>query len=378
MFSLNDVLAARLKVVVKIGTSLLADTAQGVNRDRIDRTAESVAHLRSMGVQVAIVSSGAIGAGIGELRLGERPKTIPEKQAAAAVGQPILMEAYEHAFRKQNLTIAQILLTKDDFVNRSRYLNVKNTFAALFERGIIPIINENDTVAVEEIKLGDNDNLSALVANLVEAGLLIILSDVDGLYSDDPTQNSNAKFIPLVEKITPQIERLAKKRRSEFSTGGMITKLEAAKQSIASGIAVIITNGTNPQAIEEIISGTYRGTLFLPLRSKLNVRKKWIGFVSDSKGTVVVDEGAKRAIVKRQKSLLPSGVVDVRGEFAQRDTITVLDDRGNEVAKGISGFSSLELIRIKGKKTAEIRKILNRTSGDEVIHRNNLVLTGEE
>lgn len=378
MFSLNDVLAARLKVVVKIGTSLLADATKGINRDRIDRTAESVAHLRSMGVQVAIVSSGAIGAGVGELRLGERPKTIPEKQAAAAVGQPILMEAYEHAFRKQNLKIAQILLTKDDFVNRSRYLNVKNTFAALFERGIIPIINENDTVAVEEIKLGDNDNLSALVANLIEAGLLIILSDVDGLYSDDPTQNANAHLIPLVEKITPQIERLAKKRRSEFSTGGMITKLEAAKQSIASGIAVIITNGTNPRAIEEIISGTYRGTLFLPLRSKLNVRKKWIGFVSDSKGAVVVDEGAKRAIVNRQKSLLPSGVVDVRGKFAQRDTITVLDDRGNEIAKGISGFSSTELLRIKGMKTAEIKKVLIRTSGDEVIHRNNLVLTGEE
>jgi glutamate 5-kinase len=311
------------------------------------------------------------------LKMKGSPKTIPEKQATAAIGQPLLMEAYENAFRIQECTIAQILLTKDDFTNRARYLNAKNTFSALLDKGVVPVVNENDTVAVEEIKLGDNDNLSALVANLIEADLLIILSDIDGLFSDDPTKNHNAELIPIVEKITPQIEKLAKSSKSELSTGGMATKIQAAKRCVSAGIAMIIANGKNPNALEEIFSGDFRGTLFLPVEKKLNVRKKWIGFVSHANGYIVVDDGAKNALLKRQKSLLPSGVLEVHGEFKAHDTISVRDREGTEIAKGVTGFSSMDLGKIKGKKTSELEKILNCKSCDEVIHRDNLVLIGE-
>jgi glutamate 5-kinase len=378
MHRLKNILNTRNKIVIKIGTNLLADKEQGISLERIDQIARSVQSVRAFGKHVAIVSSGAIGAGIAALRLQEKPKTIPEKQATAAIGQPLLMEAYENAFRKQNCTIAQILLTKDDFINRARYLNAKNTFSALFEKGVVPVINENDTVAVEEIKLGDNDNLSALVANLIEADLLIILSDIDGFFSDDPAKNQQAELIPIVEKITPQIEKLAKSSKSELSTGGMVTKIQAAKRCVSAGIAMIIANGKNPKMLEEIFSGNFKGTLFLPAEKKLNVRKKWIGFVSHANGFIVVDDGAKNALVKKQKSLLPSGIVEIHGEFKAHDTISVHDTNGQEIAKGVTGYSSLDLNKIKGKKTSEIEKILNRASSGEVIHRDNLVLTGEE
>ncbi len=375
---MKEIFLSGNRIVIKIGTNLLADRAKGINSDRIDTIAKNVSSLQSRGKQVAIVTSGAIGAGMLLLGMKERPRAIPEKQAAAAIGQPILMEAYEYAFRKHHCTIAQILLTKDDFVNRARYNNTKNTFAALFEKGVVPIVNENDTVAIEEIKLGDNDNLSALVANLIQADLLINLSDVDGLFSDDPSKNPKAELIPVVDKFTPHIEKLAKKHRSELSTGGMITKIQAAKQCVSAGIAVIIANGTNPNVLDEIFAGNNPGTLFLPTTKRMNVRKKWIGFVSDSKGIIVVDGGAKNALLTKQTSLLPSGVLEVRGEFKTNDTISVLDTEGNEIARGVAGYASSDLIKIKGKKTSEIQKILNRKSGDEVIHRNNLVLIGAE
>lgn len=378
MHRFKNILHTRNKIVIKIGTNLLADKVKGINLDRIDEIAREVSHLHSLGKHTAIVSSGAIGAGVAALKLNERPKTIPEKQATAAIGQPLLMEAYENAFRKQDRTIAQILLTKDDFVNRARYLNAKNTFSVLFEKGIVPVINENDTVAVEEIKLGDNDNLSALVANLIEADLLVILTDIDGLYSDDPTNNQKAELIPIVEKISPQIERIAKSSKSDLSTGGMVTKIQAAKRCISAGIAMIIANGKNPKVLEEIFSGNFRGTLFLPAENKLNVRKKWIGFVSHSKGFVIIDDGAKEALLKKQKSLLPSGILEVHGEFNRSDTISVRDVNGIDIAKGVTSYSSIDLNKIKGRKTSEIEKILNRKSLDEVIHRDNLVLIGED
>jgi glutamate 5-kinase len=377
MHRLKTILRTYNKIVIKIGTNLLADKVQGINLDRINDIAKSVARLNSLGNHIAIVSSGAIGAGVAALKLRERPKTIPEQQATAAIGQPLLMEAYEHAFRKQQCTVAQILLTKDDFVNRARYLNAKNTFPVLFEQRVVPIINENDTVAIEEIKLGDNDNLSAMVANLIEADLLIILSDIDGLYSDDPAKNNKAQLISVVESITVQIEKLAKSSNTELSTGGMITKIQAAKRCVSAGIAMIIANGKNPNVLEEIFSGTFKGTLFLPADNKLNMRKKWIGFVSSAKGYVRVDDGAKLALMKKQKSLLPSGIVEVHGEFKANETISILDLNHNVIAKGVTGFSSSDLSKIKGKRTGEIEKILNRKTHDEVIHRDNLVLIGE-
>jgi glutamate 5-kinase len=378
MHRYKTILRTGNKIVIKIGTNLLADKEKGINLEWMNEIAKNIASLQRRGKQVVLVSSGAIGAGVAALKMKGSPKTIPEKQATAAIGQPLLMEAYENAFRIQECTIAQILLTKDDFTNRARYLNAKNTFSALLEKGVVPIINENDTVAVEEIKLGDNDNLSALVANLIEVDLLIILSDIDGLFSDDPTKNPDAELIPIVEKITPQLEKLAKSSKTELSTGGMITKIQAAKQCVSVGIAMIIANGKNPKALEEIFSGDFRGTLFLPAEKKLNVRKKWIGFVSHANGYIVVDDGAKNALLKKQKSLLPSGILEVHGEFKAHDTISVRDMEGTEIAKGVTGFSSTDLGKVKGKKTSELEKILNRKSCDEVIHRDNLVLIGEE
>ncbi len=378
MHRLKNIFHKKNRIVIKIGTNLLADKEKGINFEQIQIIAQSVTKLCADGKNIVLVSSGAIGAGVAALKLKERPKTIPEKQATAAIGQPLLMEAYENAFRNLNCTIAQILLTKDDFVNRVRYVNAKNTFSALFDKNVVPIINENDTVAVEEIKLGDNDNLSALVANLIEADLLIILSDIDGLYSDDPTKNEKAELIPIVEKISPQIEKLAKSSKSELSTGGMITKIQAARRCVSSGIAMIIANGKNPNIIEEIFSGNFKGTLFLPEEKKLNVRKKWIGFVSHSKGYIVVDEGAKNALVKKQKSLLPSGVVEIQGDFKAHDTVSVRDINGCEIARGVTAYSSIDMQKIKGKKTADIEKILNRLTSGEVIHRDNLVLIGED
>jgi glutamate 5-kinase len=375
MHRLEGVLHVRSTVVIKIGTNLLTDKEKGINRDRIAGIARDVANLLARGNRVALVSSGAIGAGVAALQLKRRPRTIPEKQATAAIGQPILMEAYEAAFRKQGRTVAQILLTKDDFVNRTRYLNARNTLKVLFDKGVVPIINENDSVAVDEIKLGDNDNLSALVATLIEGDLLILLSDVDGLYSDDPVRNPAAELIPVVETISGSIERLAKQSSGELGTGGMITKIQAAKRCVSSGIAKVITNGANPHALHDVFSGNFKGTLFLPAGTRLNVRKKWIGFVSHPRGSISVDDGAVTALLAQQKSLLPSGILEVTGEFKANDTVIVRDRDGHEIARGVSGYSSLDLQRIQGKKSSEIEQTLGRPSCDEAIHKDNLVIT---
>jgi glutamate 5-kinase len=374
MHRIATTLHEKTRIVVKIGTNLLTDKLSGLNHDRINSLARGVSHIQSLGYHVAVVSSGAIGAGVAARGLKERPMTMPEKQATAAIGQPILMEAYEAAFRTQAITVGQILLTKDDFVNRARYLNARNTLAVLFENRVVPIINENDTVAVEEIKLGDNDNLSAMVANLVEADLLIILSDIDGFYSDDPSHNRHAELIPIVETITPRIERQAKKSGAGLGTGGMMTKIQAAKRCTSAGIAMIIANGSNPRVLQEIVSGECRGTLFLPATHRLNVKKRWIGFVSHPRGSVRIDEGAKAALTNHRKSLLPSGILEVTGVFNEKDTISVLDVTGNEIARGVSGYSSAELAMIRGRKTDDVETILGRRAHGEVIHKDNLVL----
>ncbi len=377
----KEILEKSSTVVIKIGTSLLAEKATGINSESIDAIAKGVSFLRSAGKNVAIVSSGAISAGVAAVGLSNRPRSIPEKQATAAIGQPLLMEAYEKAFRRQRQPVAQILLTKDDFVNRGRYVNAKNTFVALFERGVVPIINENDTIAIDEIKFGDNDNLSAMVATLIEADVLIILSDVDGLYSDNPAHNPGAELIPVVEKITPQIERYARRTETQnivsLGTGGMVTKLQAARKCAEAGIAMIITNGKNSNAIREIFSGNFRGTLFLPSEKKLSGRKRWIGFVSHTAGTIVVDSGAKNALLIKHKSLLPSGIIEVHGKFEAGDVISISDFAGNEIGKGITSFSSAELRRIRGIKSDEVEAVLSRRAPAEVIHRDNLVPIGE-
>ncbi len=377
MQRLKNLIPEKNTVVIKIGTNLLADRTRGIDTGRIEAIARSVSSLRAAGRNIAIVSSGAIGAGVAALGLSERPRTIPEKQATAAIGQPLLMEAYENAFRKQNQPIAQLLLTKDDFALRSRYVNAKNTFAALFERGVVPVVNENDTVAVEEIKLGDNDNLSSMVATLIDAAILIILSDVDGLYTADPSRDPGAELVRVVDKITPQVERYAKKTRGELSTGGMATKIQAARRCVGAGIAVVITNGAKLDAIDNVFSGNISGTVFLPADKTLSMRKQWIGFVSHTKGSIAVDDGAKNALLKKHRSLLPSGITEVHGEFKARDIVSIVDAGGTQIGKGITGYSSADLNKIKGKKSFEIETILHRKAPAEGIHRNNLAPMGE-
>lgn len=374
MHRLEGILRKRSTVVVKVGTNLLTDKQKGIRRERIMHLARDVAYVRGLGHDVAIVSSGAIGAGVAALGLKSRPRTIPEKQATAAIGQPILMEEYQLAFRKLDVTVAQILLTNDDFTNRTRYMNARNTMRALFDRGVVPIINENDTVAVDEIKLGDNDNLSALVASLLGSDLLVILSDVDGLYTDDPTRNSSAELIPVVDGISAEIEKLARKSGSDLGTGGMITKIQAARRCAESGIAMIITSGEDPSVLRQVLSGEFRGTLFLPRGDRLPVRKKWIGFVAKTRGSVSVDDGARTALVVRHTSLLPSGVTLVSGEFRANDTVSVRDAAGHEIARGVTNYSSADLEKIRGRRSNEIQKILGRASRDEVIHKDNLVI----
>ncbi len=379
MHRIKDFLPKITTVVVKIGTNLLADKVHGINIQRIDSIARN-AHtfISSAGCNMVIVSSGAIGAGVATLRLQGRPRTIPEKQAVAAIGQPLLMEAYEKSFRKLGVPIAQLLLTNDDFARRGRYVNARNTFAALFQKRTVPIVNENDTVAIEEIRLGDNDNLSAMVATLVGADLLLILSDVDGLYSDDPSRNTGAELVQVVDRITSKIEHFAKSNRNELSTGGMRTKIQAARRCAGAGITTVITNGANPNAVDEVLSGSFRGTVFLPVTRRLSKRKEWIALVSHTAGKIVVDDGAKNALLKRSKSLLPSGILKVQGEFDVRDVISILDIDGKEIGKGITGFSSTELTRIKGKKSSEIEEILKRPAPSEVVHRDNLTTVVQE
>ena len=374
MHRLDGILRKGSTVVVKVGTNLLTDKQKGIRRERITQLARDVAFVRGLGHDVAIVSSGAIGAGVAALGLKSRPKTIPEKQATAAIGQPILMEEYQSAFRKLDMTIAQILLTNDDFTNRTRYMNARNTMRALFRKGAVPIINENDTVAVDEIKLGDNDNLSALVASLLGSDLLVILSDVDGLYTDDPTRNSNAELIPVVDGISADIERLARRSGSDLGTGGMITKIQAARRCTDAGIAMVITSGEDPSVLRQVLSGDFRGTVFLPRGNRLPVRKKWIGFVARTKGTLTVDDGARTALLVRHTSLLPSGILSIAGEFRAGDTVSVRDSGGNEIARGVTNYSLADLEKIRGCRSSEIPKVLGRASRDEVIHKDNLVI----
>ncbi len=362
------------RIVVKVGTALLTSGSAGVNAARIEEYAESISHLCEAGTHVALVSSGAIGAGVAALGLQERPQSIPEKQATAAVGQPLLMAAYERAFRSRGRTVGQVLLTRDDFAVRSRYLNARRTFSSLFSHGVVPIINENDTVAIDEIRLGDNDNLSAFVAQLVGAELLVLLSDVDGLYSDDPSRNPNATLIPIVEKVTPAIERLARQSGSDRGTGGMITKLQAARTCATAGIAMIIANGSRPHILEEIVSGTFRGTLFLPAHSRLNVRKHWIGFVAHTRGEIIIDDGAVSAILHHHSSLLPGGITGVMGSFQRGDTVSLQDANGREIARGIVTLSSLDLMKVKGMNTATMRATLGAGTPVEIIHKDNLAI----
>ncbi|MBI5642897.1 MAG: glutamate 5-kinase [Deltaproteobacteria bacterium] len=361
------------RVVVKVGSAVVAGAAVD-GADIFTRLSSEIHELRATGRECAIVSSGAIALGIKKLGLKERPVTIPERQAVAAVGQGSLMASYDAAFTKSGEKVAQVLLTHDDLGNRNRFLNARNTLLTLLRLGIVPVINENDTVAVEEIKFGDNDELSALTTNLMEADLLIILSDIDGLYDKDPKKDPAAKKIPIVEDVDSLgLESLTGETNS-FGTGGIRSKCEAARKAAHYGTATVIANGNTAGILTRVLSGEDVGTLFLPKEDKLTSRKHWIAFSTRPSGRVFVDEGAKEALLKRGKSLLPSGVKDVDGSFDAGEVIHCVDLKGVEFARGVANYSSLEIQKIKGLKSAELDKALGYKAYDEVIHRDNLVV----
>jgi glutamate 5-kinase len=321
-----------------------------------------------------MVSSGAVAAGRKELVIDGKPLTIPQKQAAAAVGQSRLMRAYEEAFALHNHKVAQILLTGDDLADRQRFLNARATLDTLLDCGIIPIINENDTVVVEEIKFGDNDNLSALVTNLTEAHLLVILTDIEGFYDKDPRTNPDAQLIPLVKSITREMELGAGGAGSTVGTGGMATKLAAARKVGRSGVPTIIINGMTPGLLGKAFAGEDVGTLFLAARKVLNRRKHWIAYTLRPRGRIIVDSGAAEVLHQHGRSLLPSGIIKVEGEFQRGTCVRVCGPNGVEFARGITDYSNHEIGKILGHKSREIEKILGYRYRDEIIHRDNLVI----
>lgn len=345
----------------------------GLDPVAMARFAGVIRDLMSLGRRVVVVTSGAVGAG--RWRLGLNPRSIPEKQAAAAVGQGILMHRYDQALSAHGLTVAQLLLTRADFGDRPRYLNFINMLATLLSQpGIVPIVNENDSVAVEELRFGDNDTLSAMVASAVDAHSLFILSDVDGLYDADPAKSQTAKKLARISAITPDIEALAGGSASVWGTGGMATKISAAKMATSCGIPVVLLHAREPQAIVQCLSGGQAGTLFVPVNTRLEGRKRWLAWGGVTTGRLVVDRGAARAVSKEGRSLLPAGVLSVHGDFVPGDLVALCTPDDSEFARGLVNYSSADLSRICGRRSTEISAILGYKPYDEAVHRSNLVM----
>jgi len=364
------------RIVIKVGTSTLTYANGKVNLQRVEGLVREMADLHNRGLEVLLVSSGAIGVGANRMGFKKIPRTMPEKQALAAIGQGALMHLYEKLFAEYGKTVAQVLLTRGDLDERLRYLNATNALFAVLGMGVIPVINENDTVVVEEIKFGENDSLSAMVAGLVDANLLLILSDVDGLYDCDPRSNPDAALLNEVAEISDSIVANSRTRGSSFASGGMHTKLKAARICMASGVPMVIANSGEKDVIRRIVDGENLGTLFVPREEKMHARKKWIAFGTLTQGNVLIDNGAQLALINRGKSLLPSGVVGVDGEFERGTVVAVCAADGREIARGMVNYSSEEIKLIAGKKSTEIEKILDGKDYDEVIHRNNLWVNG--
>ncbi|MBI3753729.1 MAG: glutamate 5-kinase [Deltaproteobacteria bacterium] len=366
-------IARAKRVVIKIGSAVLAGhAAEGLDEAVFSNLAGGVSALKRSGKDVVLVTSGAIAIGMKKMGLKKRPVSIPEKQAIAAIGQGSLMALYEKAFTPLHEKVAQVLLTHDDLGNRSRFLNARNTLLTLLNLEIIPIINENDTVAVEEIKFGDNDHLAALVTNLAEADLLAILTDIDGLFDKDPKKDKTAKLIPVVKDVDHMGAVWAGETIGTFGTGGMASKVEAAKKAAHFGVPTIIANGRESEVLRKIFSGEGIGTFFFPMEDKLTSKKHWIAFSAKPAGTIFVDDGARDAILKKGKSLLPSGITRLDGIFETGEVVRCVDRHGKEFARGVVNYSSGEIEKIKGMKTTEIEKILGYKYYDEVVHRDNL------
>lgn len=370
----KDILGSVKKVLIKIGSAVLTG-ADGLDVDIIGQLSAGIAGLRSRGYQVIMVTSGAIASGKQRMGITGPLKSIPQKQAAAAIGQGRLMRVYANAFGKHGLYCAQILLTMSDLTDRKRFLNIRNTLTTLVEWGVIPIINENDTVAVEEIKFGDNDNLAAMTANLIETHLVINLTSTAGLYNQNPAVCKDAALIPLVAACTEEIETMATEETSSGGRGGMKSKVLAAKKITACGIPYIIAPGREPGILEAIFAGREKGTLFLPTGGHLKSRKNWIAFTLRPRGRLYLDAGAQKAILEDGKSLLPAGIIRAEGNFTIGDAVTCMDQTGTSLAAGLVNYSAADVDRIKGLKTSEVEQVLGYKDYDEVIHRDNLAVT---
>lgn len=361
------------RLVVKVGTNILFEN-DGLSRNRMKVLARQAAALKKDGREVILVSSGAIGSGFKKLGLAERPTSLKMKQACAAVGQVSLMAAWEKALDEVGLLSAQILLTADDLGYRHRFLNAKNTLVTLLAHDVIPVINENDTVALDELKVGDNDTLGALIASLVEADLFINLTDIDGLYDDDPRKNPDATLISEVAKVTTAILGQAGDG-GPVGTGGMYTKVRAAKRLSEQGIASLVAHGGQRDVLLKILDGQMVGTFFKPLAKKMPGKKNWLAFASRPKGSLTVDSGCALALTKKGKSLLPGGIVALSGSFAVGDAVSIVDEEGQVLGVGLCNYTSAEAEKIMGKTSRQIEAILGYTHSDEVIHRDNMVLS---
>jgi glutamate 5-kinase len=370
----QEVIALAHTVVVKVGTNVLTSSDGTLDPARVQALADQVERIRAGGRKVALVSSGAIGAGIGRLGLGRRPTDLRHLQACAAVGQSFLMRAYEECLAQHGLHTAQILLTASDFDNRTRYLNARNTILTLLEWGCLPIINENDTVSVAEIRFGDNDHLAAMVTNLLQAPLLVLLTVVDGLYASDPSTNPDAELLATVPSIDAAIMDMAGASKSALGSGGMRSKLRAARLATAAGESVIMANGARPGVLDEVFAARPVGTLFLPHGGTVSAWKRWLGYTARTRGKIVVDAGARNAVQHQGRSLLPIGVLDVTGSFGKGDVVALCDAAGVEFARGLTNYSAHDAGRIRGLRTEQLAGVLGAVPYDEVVHRDNLVV----
>lgn len=370
----QEILTNVKKVLIKVGSAVLTGD-DGLDLKIIDSLVREMSLLADQGYSVVLVTSGAIVSGKHRMKITEKLKSIPEKQAAAAIGQGRLMRVYSKAFEKNGHYVAQILLTLSDLTDRQRYLNIRNTLSTLMDWEIIPVINENDSVAVDEIKFGDNDNLAAMIANIIEADLFINLTSTDGLYDCNPAASKKAKLIPVVSEFSEEIESAATGETSSAGTGGMKSKIQAAKKVTAIGIPCIIASGKKENILTDVIAGKEAGTLFLPMADRLNSKKYWIAFTLRPCGKLVIDDGARKALLEKGKSLLPSGIIDVEGNFVPGDPVNCVSRDGSILGKGLVNFSSEEIKKIKGLKTTQIKQVLGHKDYDEVIHRDNLAVT---
>lgn len=362
------------RVVVKIGSGVLTGN-DGLNVKAIKSISRQICHLIDAGMEIILVTSGAMASGVKKIGLPRRPDEIPKRQAVAAVGQAGLMMEYEKAFGRFRKNVAQILLTSDDFSNRKRYLNARNTLYTLLSWKIVPIVNENDTVSVEEIEFGDNDNLAAMITLLMDADILINLTDIEGLYTKDPRANPDASLIGVVSAIHKHHEEIAGNIPGPLGTGGMLSKIKAAKKVTAAGIPMLIAKGEIPNVLLNFFSGKDTGTFFTPVEEKLTSRKCWLAFSSKPKGTVIIDTGAASAILTKGKSLLPIGIVDVKEDFHVGTAVEIHDNKNNTLGIGLVNYSAADILKIKGLKSSQIKKQLGYQPYDEVIHRDNLVIT---